>query len=388
MILLLILVVPVQSEQCGLCHPDVRALYQNSIHAQESTSCTDCHGGNPNAVSTEAAHRGSFRGTISRRDVPRFCAECHSDPQRMRPYNLSTDQYALYQISQHGMRLADGDTRIAVCTDCHGTHNILSPENPESRVFVENIPDTCGRCHGDPELMARYGKDTAPYQDYLQSIHAEELLERGNDNAPECSRCHGIHGAAAPGVGDVDKVCGSCHTAARLAFQEGPHLAGMLQAGLPECVSCHGNHSVQVADREDLALLCAGCHGQDSSQVTLGEKMEVLFQRAQEEIDQARQLIAEAEEIPLYVEDYQARLQEARTYLLEAEPAVHTVSLEAMEKFTRTARSLGEEVQSEIQGKLGERRLRRLGLMIFWFYVVLTIWILWRFRQRALREAK
>jgi Fe-S cluster biogenesis protein NfuA len=162
----------------------------------------------------------------------------------------------------------------------------------------------------------------------------------------------------------------------------------MLEAGLPECVACHGNHSVQLADREDLAQLCAGCHGEDSSQVTLAEKMEVLFQRAQEEMEQARQLIADAEKIPLYVEDYQARLQEARTYLLEAEPAVHTVSLEAVERFTRTARSLGEEVQAEIQGKLGERRIRRLGLVIFWFYVAVTIGILWRFRLKALREAK
>ena len=63
---------------------------------------------------------------------------------------------------------------------------------------------------------------------------------------------------------------------------------------------------------------------------------------------------------------------------------MHSVSLTYLERFTRSARSIGEEVQAEIQGELSELRLRRIGLVIFWFYLILTIWIIHRYRQRAL----
>ncbi|MEE9218636.1 MAG: cytochrome c3 family protein, partial [Acidobacteriota bacterium] len=154
--LLLAVLVPVLLSgpgRCGTCHPDIRVLFERSIHAAEGAVCTDCHGGNSNTLVVEQAHRGKFGARPARKNIPKLCARCHSDIVRMKPYNLPADQLALYQTSRHGQLLAQGDERVAVCTDCHGVHDILSPRNPVSPVAPRNIPQTCGHCHGDSELM-------------------------------------------------------------------------------------------------------------------------------------------------------------------------------------------------------------------------------------------
>jgi len=375
------------SGRCGVCHSDVRVAFERSIHHREGTACTDCHGGDSSSLDTEAAHRGRFVARPSRKEIPALCASCHSDVSLMRPYNLPTDQHALYQTSRHGRRLAAGDTRVAVCTDCHGVHDILASQDPASRVARRNIPQTCGRCHGERELMARYGKKDNPQADYLRSVHAISLLEAGNPRAPECSSCHGVHGAAPPGVGDVNKVCGHCHEPARRYFLASPHGGAMRDAGLPECAACHGNHAIARAGGEPIGAVCARCHAAQGPQVDLGEKIQTLITGAQEEITRAAGLVARAEGVPLDVEDYQARLEEAKTYLTEARPAFHSLSVAEVERFTLRARSIGEEIASEIHQKLSDARTRRLGLVVFWFYALLTVAVLAGRRRRWRRGA-
>lgn len=379
MIFLFLLAAPV-AEQCVLCHPEERVQFEASIHAEELIRCTDCHGGDAEAVSVEPAHRNSFTGSPSRGDIPTLCAKCHSDPERMRPYNLPIDQLALYQTSSHGILLSRGREDVAVCTDCHGTHSILRARDPESRVFVRNIPATCGRCHS--------GSTDGPnvYQDYLSGVHGRELLENSNTSAPDCALCHGVHGATPAGVGDVSKICGNCHSSALQSFRQSRHFAVMADAGLPECMTCHESHSTHEADSREIAEFCLDCHERDSTEFELATKMEVLFARAGEELTKAETSIDKAREVPLYVEDYLARLEQARTYLLEAEPAIHTVSIQDVERFTRQARSVAEEIEAEIEGELGELQLRRVGLIIFWFYLLLTVWILNRYRQNAMAK--
>jgi hypothetical protein len=386
MLLLLLTLASVQVEQCGLCHPEERVQFEASIHSQELIRCSDCHGGDPESVSVDQAHNGDFRDLKRRADIPEHCASCHSDPVQMRVYNLPTDQYALYRTSGHGILLEGGRTDIAVCTDCHGIHRILKSADSQSSTFVRNIPATCGRCHGEQDETLTGNEQSNLFQDYVASVHGRELLEKGNTSAPECSRCHGIHGATPAGVGDVSKMCGNCHTSALRAFRDSPHAVAMMEAGIPECIACHENHATEPSDYHNLAEICLDCHDQDSSQHATGKRMEVLFARAQEETDKALDRITEAESIPLFVEDHYARLEQARTYLLEAEPAIHSVSLSEVERFTRAARSMGEEIEAEIEGELVELRLRRLGLVVFWFYLLLTIWILYHYRQNALKE--
>jgi hypothetical protein len=370
--------------RCGTCHPAERVLFATSRHAQEEVRCTSCHGGDDRSLVVAVAHGAGFRGRPNRAVVPALCASCHADVTRMRAYNLPVDQLALYQTSGHGVRLARGDTRVAVCSDCHGAHDILAASDPASRVFFLNIARTCGRCHGDSTLMRPRGRPDV-YREYLGSIHGRELLEQGNGRAPTCVSCHGVHGAAPPQVGNVDKVCGRCHTAERRYFAAGPHRDGMTRQNLPECASCHGDHATQAARPERLTTLCSTCHGEGAGASALGRRLWAEYDSARKEIEAAEALIVQADAVPLATEDYRARLGEARTYASEALPAAHSLDPEIVAGFAARARSVGVEIQREIKAKLGNLRTRKLVLVLFWFYVLVTLVVLRRFQLRGAR---
>ena len=130
--------------------------------------------------------------------------------------------------------------------------------------------------------MLEFGMDPNVVTDYRSSIHGRMLLEEGSLAAPNCTSCHGVHGATPPGVGDVDKVCGACHEQTRRAFLEGPHYEGMTAAGVPECASCHSNHAIRQFGIERVDSLCGECHGEGSDQAILGNKIHALIDSAGE----------------------------------------------------------------------------------------------------------
>ena len=387
LLLLAAVAVPLKP-MCGVCHPDVRVQFERSVHLTEGVDCVACHGGDPAATTAAAAHGRGFRGAPRRRDVPALCASCHANVEKMRAYNLPTDQWALYQTSGHGRRLAQGDERVAVCIDCHGAHDIRRRTDPESGVFPPNIPKTCGRCHADAALMAHYGRKANVFDDYAKSVHGRAFLEKGDRAAPECTRCHGSHGAAPPGVGDVDKVCGQCHEATRAYFLKGPHKEAMRAAGLPECASCHDHHLIQPAEVARLETVCLGCHDAASEQQARALTFKRLFTDAAGEIQKARAQVEKAQSVPLYVEDYLARLEEARTSLTESYPVMHSLELHAVEAQTTRAQAIAREVETEVDSKLQGLTWRRVGLLVFWFYILLTVAVLVRQRRRAERLSR
>lgn len=375
------------SGRCGVCHPKERVAFEKSPHAGEELHCTSCHGGDDKAADEKTAHSGhGWRGAISRQELPGLCAGCHSDPKLMKPYDLPVDQYTLYQTSAHGRRLKEGDTRVAVCVDCHGTHDILGPSDPASRVYVTNIPRTCGRCHGDSTLI-RERKMKDVYRAYLSSVHAKQLLDEGNLRAPTCVSCHGFHGAAPAEVADVNKVCGRCHTPERRYFLAGPHASGMSRNDLSECTSCHGDHAIQASETGRLASSCVGCHDKGDREAKLGEDLLGEYRSAAHEIEEAEKWVAKADAVPIATDDFKARVGEARTYLREAMTAAHAVRVDVMASYTVRARSTGAEVSEEIEHELKNITIEKLALLVFWFYVIVTVGILRRFRDRPGRTA-
>jgi hypothetical protein len=117
--------------------------------------------------------------------------------------------------------------------------------------------------------------------------------------------------------------------------------------------------------------------------VTLGSQMYEDYREARAALDRAAAAIEQADAVPLPTEDYKARLEEGRTHLSEAMPAAHSVRPDIVAGFTSRARSIGHEIDSEIGEKLAEGRWRYVGLVLFWFYLGLTLLILVRFRKRA-----
>jgi cytochrome c3-like protein len=372
------------ARMCGVCHSDIRVKFDKGIHKSEEIGCTSCHGGNADAITVATAHAGGFRGRPHRRDIPTLCGSCHSDVARMRPYQLPSDQLELYRTSAHGLALARGNENAAVCTDCHGVHEIRPADDPQSMVARHNVPTTCGRCHGGNGDAAHPATPGSPLADYQAGIHGQALLVGNNNAAPECANCHGSHATAQPGARDVDKVCGQCHGKVRSYFMSSPHRGAVRRGGHSDCAVCHGNHKTTRIAATAFEKTCASCHDAGTTEGRIAGRIQAMLADASTQIDRAHERVKKAEGIPLYVEDYQARLEDARTSLMEAAPATHTVDTTTVEPHTRRARSIAAEVAREVDEKLAGRWWRYVGLGLFWFYLILTGAILLRWRRRAI----
>jgi hypothetical protein len=140
------------SETCGGCHVGVRAVYANSVHGrglragnEDVPTCTDCH---------RAHDVGGPANAEWLLQSPQTCGQCHADEKRMAKYGLSTKVLQTYLADFHGVTATlargarAGDGRVtALCTDCHGVHDIAKAEDPGSRVVAANLVRTCEKCH-------------------------------------------------------------------------------------------------------------------------------------------------------------------------------------------------------------------------------------------------
>ncbi len=142
---------------CGDCHGEEDKMYQQSFHgnlvytkdADKAPLCADCHD----------AHNIIPPGTEAfRSQSVAMCAKCHSGAE------------TTYLDSYHGKAFVLGDTKTAVCYDCHGGHRILPASDPASTVSQQNVVKTCARCHpGANENFAAFNVHVNP-QDPRSSL--------------------------------------------------------------------------------------------------------------------------------------------------------------------------------------------------------------------------
>jgi hypothetical protein len=284
--------------------------FTNDVHYAAGLSCQDCHGGNPDPKLAEdpygamdkAYKPNPYRSQPKRTEIPDFCGRCHSDADYMKRFKPDerVDQLKEYWTSRHGQLLKTGDTNVATCVDCHGTHTIRAPSGTQSRVYPTAVAETCSSCHSNPRHMAGYKTKTgAPlptdqYSKWRLSVHAQAMFEKDDLSAPTCNDCHGNHGAVPPQLSSITFVCGNCHGREATLFRASPKHKGFQehnQSYLPlmgkggcaecheppspsatvsnltefsECITCHGNHAVI---RPTIAMLgplpdtpCAYCH--------------------------------------------------------------------------------------------------------------------------------
>jgi hypothetical protein len=372
-------------DACVACHPDAKTASAEGAHAGR-LGCTACHGGDPGLRTLEAhATARGYVGTPSRADIPKLCGSCHADPVRMKPSGLPTDQWAQYQTSRHGVRLAAGDTRVAVCTDCHGSHRVLPGSEPTSPVARRNLAATCGRCHADATLMSAYGLPTNQVEAFTRSVHGTALLVDEHPAAPTCAGCHGAHGAAVSQEGTV-KVCDRCHARVGEQLRDGPHGQAVRDGRMSECVACHGAHDIARPDPGLFDTACAGCHPRESGPFVTGQKLKTLLVQATDAVDTASNDIARVARLSPTVTRYRARLRQAHAYLMEAAPEQHGLRLDRVEDLTRNARSVADEVRSAVGGVDREWRWRYIVLGLVWLYGAFAVAVGWRRHRQRRRE--
>jgi len=378
-------------EGCGICHGKERVLHEESVHALAKLSCVDCHGGDPTQVeSAEKAHEG-FRGRVPRTAVAEVCGTCHADVVRMRPFALRTDVLAAYQSSHHGQALAKGDVSAAVCTDCHGDHDVRRTVDPRSPAFRVNVPATCGSCHGDEELMAAKGMDTSAVAEYAEGVHGQRLAS-GAPGVPSCADCHDAHAATPPGATEVADVCGHCHAETRDRFLESPHAAASESGALEQCVTCHSNHRVlrpdfnrfdrPAKDGEDSGARCLDCHdgkSEDDRAADVARRMGEGYRSVDAHLREAEAKVDAMEADGFYVDDERDSLAKAQRELVRAVPLSHSVDIARLESALRRVRSLVDEALIGRDGRLREARDRRIygslaGLLLLGIAGFMALW--------------
>ncbi len=140
------------SRTCARCHEEIATRYAKSVHGKallddenpDVPTCTDCH---------RAHDIADPRTSAWRLKMPQMCGNCHSDGKMMAKYGLSTNVLATYLADFHGstalLQQGDKDARafVALCTDCHGVHDIVKVKGPRSQVIAANLVKTCQKCH-------------------------------------------------------------------------------------------------------------------------------------------------------------------------------------------------------------------------------------------------
>jgi predicted CXXCH cytochrome family protein len=372
------------ANSCFSCHIGQEGMtgvparnWQNSIHAKRGVICADCHGGDPNAMTKDEAmsRAAGFVGKPSRTDIPGLCGSCHANVTMMRQYDLPTDQFAQYRESQHGHLLAQGDTAVATCFDCHDQHSTYETNDPKSSVYPFNVPALCARCHADEDYMASYDIPTNQYDLYKESVHGEALLDEQDTRAPSCATCHGTHGAAPPGFAEVANVCGGCHTATQDYYLSGAHNSD--GEDVPLCVTCHGRYDVQEPSE---ALFeggeprhCGSCHASDSQAGMTVARLQNALVTADEALEKANETVDQAARLGMIVAEEESLMTEARTRLITARAAQHTVNEDVVFEETDASVELSNQAADQATQAIQQSRFRRRAMIIAVAVIVLII---------------
>jgi cytochrome b subunit of formate dehydrogenase len=170
--------------------------YKASFHARPNTddktkpnascdNCHDTHSFNVPAKDTEAYKKW-------RLGIAKTCGE-----------NCHTDQLEAFAESIHGKEVLDkGNAKAAVCTDCHGAHNV---GNSSGDPFKLTISNKCGSCH------------EANLKSYKGTYHGQ-ISTLGYAYTAKCYNCHGSHDIlkvdnpkSKVHANNLLKTCRSCH---------------------------------------------------------------------------------------------------------------------------------------------------------------------------------
>lgn len=266
-----------ENEDCLFCHGNPALTYEfpsgevwslyvsedifhSSIHGEAELACTDCHtdiDGYPHPPLEVNSIRGY---QIQQYET---CEQCHQEI-----YQQTHD-------SIHGQEIAAGNWNAAICTDCHSAHATTPPDQPRTR-----IPQTCSQCH------------STIYNDYLESVHGEALVNEANPDVPTCVDCHGVHNQEDPRTTkfrlNSPQLCATCHanevlmdkydisthvfdtyvsdfhgTTVTLFERQSPDMP----TNKPVCYDCHGVHNMKSPEdpasqvyQENILVTCRKCH--------------------------------------------------------------------------------------------------------------------------------
>ena len=213
---------------CHLDNKDVRErstpsagfinAYDNSVHGfalhsknnGNAANCIDCHNSHQIIKGTDS------RSSVFKLNIPNTCGKCHSEINKE------------FSESIHGQLVAKGNGDAPSCTNCHGEHNILRKDDPNSPVAFQNVSrEICSPCHSSVKLSEKYGMSANRYKTFTESYHGL-ALSGGSASVANCGSCHGVHNikpssdpTSTVHKSNLVKTCGTCHPGANETFTQG-----------------------------------------------------------------------------------------------------------------------------------------------------------------------
>lgn len=217
-------------EVCLSCHldsPEVQermthdagfiAGYGKSIHGrahlagnEDAAICSDCHGAHTPQKASDPNSK------VHKFNIAETCGNCHGEIVEQ------------FEKSIHGIALANGVLESPTCTDCHGEHQIIEPEDEDSPVAAGNVSaEVCAPCHSSVRMSEKFGMRSQRVNQYLDSYHGL-AVSFGSVEAANCASCHGVHDILPSSnpesmihPGNLAETCGSCHPGANENFAIG-----------------------------------------------------------------------------------------------------------------------------------------------------------------------
>lgn len=277
------------TQLCATCHSGEVQQYGTSVHGRarahgnaDVPTCQSCHGSAHSALPATDPN-----SPVSKKKLPDTCGACHSDTALAKKYMFTEVRPVdAYRQSVHGRAILAGNNGAASCSDCHGTHDILPLNDPRSKIWKQNVANTCGKCH------------SGVYNTYAQSIHGQAVAS-GVLQAATCTDCHSEHRILAPGdpgssvyMANVSQeACSRCHADTELmagfampadrvpTYQDSYHglAAREGQQTVANCASCHGIHNIypssdprSTVNRANLSKTCGQCHNDAGRRFAIG----------------------------------------------------------------------------------------------------------------------
>ncbi len=182
----------VVNEQIGSFMQSIHAQPNKLDQSRTNATCYDCHDAH------NVGELGSIQRAEKRLKNPEVCGRCHEK------------ELEAYRTSDHGKAVLEkGDSKSAVCSDCHTTHDISSPECDQAK---RAITKNCGDCHEDAQRT------------YFDSYHGQ-VHRLGYTNTAKCHDCHGGHEVKSKDdptssihANNRLENCKNCHTEANENF--------------------------------------------------------------------------------------------------------------------------------------------------------------------------
>lgn len=308
---------------CASCHEDEWEMIKRSVHGEAALkrndplapTCASCHGSHYILPPSDP------ESSTYQLNIPAMCGRCHKEGSEMTTTHDISQKNVVenYSMSIHGKGLLKMGLLVApACTTCHGAHDILAHDNPDSKINEKNVSNNCMQCHVEIERVHKKVVEGRLWEeepnkvpvcvechpphkvrevvynrqitdDTCMECHAKKDLTMQKDGETlslfvdtselkgsihgeiACVKCHyDMHPESDPVCKDSKPVdCSACHADEVAAYGTGIHgtLFAKDDPDAPSCIFCHGTHGTYSKKNSDsptfpqnVPNLCARCH--------------------------------------------------------------------------------------------------------------------------------